>query len=215
MKLLVIIVYSNFDIEYLDNIIILNNYMKLLNIHVDYCGISNEDDFKNYESVIQFKYKMINSKRQLSKICDFITDYKSELDYDWYMKIRPDIRLLENIKFDILSMSAVNARTRLYFGPRVIKYGLSVGGKGTWEDKKDYVYNPQEIHVILDDMLFLFHNNVIQMGGFEKIYPDTSGNEHEWTQTELYNKRNIPLNVIGINLENTKYKACSGHLNMI
>jgi hypothetical protein len=188
--------------------------MKSLDIQVDYCGISNEEDFHNYEPVIQFKYKIVNSKRQLSKVCDFITDYKSELDYDWYMKIRPDIKLLENINFDILCKNAVNARTRLYFGPRKIKYGMSIGGKGPWEHKKDYVYTDKEIHNILDDMLFIFHNNVIQMGAFDKIYPETSGNENEWTQTEIFNKRNIPLYVIGINLENTKYQMLSGDLNI-
>ena len=51
-------------------------------MEVEYCGISYQDEFHNYESIISFKYKIINTKRQLSKICDFITDYKAELYYD-------------------------------------------------------------------------------------------------------------------------------------
>ena len=92
MKLLIIISSHELHINWSDNIKILNDYAKLLNIEVDYCGISNQDNFHNYEDIIKFKYKIINTKQQFSKLCDFITDYKSEMDYDWYMKIRPDMK---------------------------------------------------------------------------------------------------------------------------
>ena len=125
MKILVIICSNEMNVNNIDNIKIINEYLKKNNI-VEYCGISNNDDFSNYESVISFKYKMINHKFQLSKICDFITDYKTELQYDWYMKIRPDIKLLENINFNMLCENSINARARVYYGPKQIKYGNSL-----------------------------------------------------------------------------------------
>ncbi len=108
MKLLIIICSNELDIKWCDNIKILDDYIKQnKNIQVDYCGISSNNDFHNYESIIKFKYKIINSKKQLTKICDFITDYKSKLNYDWYIKFRPDMKLLENINFNILSKTAI------------------------------------------------------------------------------------------------------------
>jgi hypothetical protein len=213
MKLLIIIVSHEFDVKWNNNINILNNYMKILNNEVDYCGISNQDDFHNYESLISFKYKIINTKRQFSKICDFITDYEMNLDYDWYMKIRPDIKLLENINFDIMSNNAVNARARVYNGPSKIKYGMSVNGEGRWKNVGDCHYSEKEHNIILDDQLFIFHRNVVHLKGFNKIQEETPGYE-EWKQAAIFNSRNISMNVVGIYLEITKYNAFSGNINI-
>jgi hypothetical protein len=77
MKLLIIICSNELDIKWCDNIKILDDYIKEnKDIQVDYCGISSNNDFHNYESIIKFKFKIINSNKQLTKICDFITDYK-------------------------------------------------------------------------------------------------------------------------------------------
>ena len=143
-NLLIIICSHELNNIWIDNIKILDNYMKLQNINVDYCGISNQDDFDNYKDIINFKYKIINNNQQFSKICDFITDYKSELNYDWYMKIRPDIKLLENINFNVLSENAINARARVYYGPKQIKYGMSVNGEGCWNNSGDCYYDDYE-----------------------------------------------------------------------
>jgi hypothetical protein len=91
MRILVII--SSFEMykELRENIIILNNYMKKLFYTVHYAGISSSDDFKNYEDIIEFKFKMINPKKQLTKICHFIKENREQLNYDWYVKIRPEI----------------------------------------------------------------------------------------------------------------------------
>jgi hypothetical protein len=212
MKLLIIISSHELHINWSDNIKILNDYAKLLNIEVDYCGISNQDNFHNYEDIIKFKYKIINTKQQFSKLCDFITDYKSEMDYDWYMKIRPDMKLLENINLDILDKDAINARARVYHGPRRFKYGMSISGGGAWKNVHDCYYAETEHSIVLDDGFFLFHNNTVEKGAFDKI--TDIGREYEWPITEVYNNRKIPLNVIGINLENTRAKALSGHVNM-
>lgn len=213
MKLLIIICSNAFYINCCDNIKIFNDYMKLLDVEVDYCGVSSENDFHNYEHIIPFKYKIINSKHQISKICDFITDYKSVLDYDWYMKIRPEVVLLENINFDNLSENAVNARARVYHGPRKIKYGMSINGPGIWKNVGDCFYDKIEHDIILDDMLFIFHKNIVDMGAFDKFEP-FGGSDNEWKQAKLYNDRNIPLNVIGIHFKETKYGNSSGDIHM-
>jgi hypothetical protein len=214
MKLLVMISSHALSVALSDNIKILNNYVKLLDMEVDYCGISNQDDFHNYENIITFKYKIINTKFQFSKICDFITDYKSELDYDWYMKIRPDIKLLENINFDKLSKNAINSRARVYHGPAKIKYGMSVNGEGSWKYIGDCHYANRERDIILDDMIFIFHKNIIQLNAFDKVESKIGQNQNEMTQTGVFNRRKIPLNVIGIHLVLTKYNNFSGHINM-
>jgi hypothetical protein len=211
MKLLVILCSHELNVKWCDNIKILNDYMMLTNMDVNYCGISNQDDFHNYESIISFKYKIINNKQQFSKICDFISDKRSEMNYEWYMKIRPDIKLLEQIVFNELPTDSINARARMYYGPKCIRYGMSINGEGIWKNIGECSFSVNEHHIILDDQIFIFHKNVIDAGGFNRI--DFSDDiENEWRQTEIYNMRGIPLNVIGIYLELTKYNSFSGHL---
>jgi hypothetical protein len=224
MKLLIIISNHFFGKSDYDNIKCLNDYMKNNSIEIDYCGISNQNDFDIYESIIQFKYKIINTKKQLSKICDFITEYKSELDYDWYLKIRPEIKLCDNIDFNMLSENAINARARVYNGPRTIKYGMSVNGEGCWKNIGDCHYADREHNIILDDMIYIFHKNIVQKNAFEKIpiplpYNNAydieyHGCEFEWLHTDIFNQRKIPLNVIGINVCFTKNGSFSGNINM-
>lgn len=214
MKLLVIICSHECSLKWSSNIEILNDYMKTLGMDVEYCGISNQDDFSNYESIITFQYKIISTKRQFTKICDFISDKKAELDHDWYMKIRPDMKLLENINMEALSENAINARARVYNGPRNIKYGMSVNGPGKWGNIGQCKYAEIERDIILDDNLFIFHRNTILLGAFEKIDPPLGVREVEWTQTKVFTDRNIPLHVIGINLENVKHRAFSGNVRV-
>ena len=199
------------NIVNVDNIKIINDYLKKDNI-VEYCGISNSDDFSNYESVISFKYKMINHKFQLSKMCDFITEYKNDLDYDWYIKIRPDLRLLEKINFETLSDTSINARARVYNGPKKILYGMSVNGDGIWKHIGNCYYDDCEKETVLDDMMYIFHHNVILMNAFEKFEVDER--ENEWLHTNIWKSRNINLNVIGIYVENTTHKIYSGNVNI-
>lgn len=235
MKLLIILSSHIFNENWCDNIKCLNDCMKKNNgIEFDYCGISNQNDFHIYETIIQFKYKIINTKKQLSKICNFITEYKSQLDYDWYMKIRPDIKLFDIDFFNMLSENAINARARVYNGPRKIKYGMSVNGEGCWKNIGDCHYADNEYNIILDDMLYIFHKNIVQKNVFEKILTPMEYEheleliharflngiaiplepEQEWAHTCLFNKHKIQLNVIGINLCMTKYNTFSGNINM-
>ena len=233
MKVLVIISSHQINKNDFENIRVLNDFMlKTPNITFDYAGISSTDDFSNVEDIISFKYKSINSKFQFRKISDFISDNKENLDYDWYIKVRPDIKLLEAINFNNLSDIAINARTRKYRGPKRIKYGMSINGPGPYREIGDCSYEADENEIILDDQIFIFHKNVIDLGAFNKleesllenkwrgtslwsfIYKDTDFWENEWLHTTIWKMRNIPLNVIGLNVLLTKYGCYSGDLNL-
>lgn len=221
MRILVIISSHKLDKVHCNNIKILKQYLKGLD--VDYCGISNEDDFHNYEDIITFKYKIINTKKQMGKMCDFISDH--QLDYDYYMKCRPDVRLLQSIDFSKLSKDAIHARARVYFGPKKIQYGMSVNGAGIWNDIGDCYYHDIECNVVLDDMLYIFHNDIIKLGAFNKLKSEESVQtkwfhsrvirQNEWFHSHVFNERNINLNVIGINLIFTKNNTYSGDINHI
>ena len=66
--------------KYIDNIKILKDF--LIDFEVDYCAISSINDFEIYEQVIALQYKIVNTKKQFSKITDFITDTKDDLNYE-------------------------------------------------------------------------------------------------------------------------------------
>ncbi len=216
MKILIIIAGNFFGKEHIENIQILDNYMKQ-NGTIEYCGISSNDDFSVFEDTIQFKYKIINGKLQLSKICDFISEYKEILDHDWYMKIRPDIKLLDNISFDLLSENAINSRARIYYGPKRIKYGNALNGEGPWKYINDCVYRDIEEDIHPDDMLYIFHKNIMKTCAFDTlpIRPIINRrDEHETFHKNVFTSRGIKMNVIGINLCNTTHGTYSGDVNM-
>ena len=220
MKVLVLLCSHEMNSRWAENIIILNNYFQEQKIHVDYCGISNQNDFHHYEQIISFAYKVINPKFQLSKVCDFFAEHKIKLNstYTWFVKIRPDVKLLEPIPFEACSESAVNARARSYYGPLQIKFGMSVNGVGRFKDIGDCSIEDTEHDVILDDMFFVLHHSIIERTEFGSADQFTylDGNtlkQCEHIHCEYWAKQNIPLNVIGIHVENTKYNVFSGNLN--
>lgn len=208
MRILVIISSHKLDKAHRSNIVILRDYFK----GADYCGISNEDDFHNYEDIITFKYKIINPKKQLSKICDFISDHSPH--YRYFVKCRPDVKLLEPIDFQKINKNAINARARVYYGPRIIQYGMSVNGAGIWDNIGECYYFDKEYHVVLDDMLYIFHKKVVKRGAFKKLVYEEE-KQNEWLHTRVFLHRDIPLNVIGINLIFTKNDTYSGDINYI
>ena len=213
MKILVIICAHDICPDFSSNLTILNDYLKTIKncTQIDYCGICNH--FDNYNDVVSLKYKIINHKKQFCKICDFISENRTQLNYDWFIKIRPDTKLLQPINFlDVVSDKAINARARVYYGPKRIKYGMSINGEGRWKNVGDCFFDADEKDVILDDAMFIFHRNVVDLGAFDKVEPVI--HEDEWRHTSVWKERNINLNVIGINLVNIKYDVFSGDVNM-
>jgi len=161
MKILVIFISHKMSLDFTEQVIIFDKYMKELPHTIEYAGISSFDDFHNYESIINFKYKMINPKRQITKLSDFLTTYKTNFDYDLFIKVRPEVKLLEQLNLNNLVINAINARAREYVGPRSIPYGITVGGEGNFKSTNGYMFDLNEKHIIIDDILFIFDKHVV------------------------------------------------------
>jgi hypothetical protein len=203
MKVLVIIISHEMNSSFLSNITILDKFMKDSGNTVDYAGISSTNDFGNFEGILEFKYKFICQDKQLTKLCKFITNFRNFLDYDWYLKTRPEIKLLDQIDFSQLDSTAMNARARNYKGPRYIKFGSSVPSNFPAHMS---IYSPVEEIVILDDQIYMFHNTLISKGCFDKVpMIENMFLENEWYHTEYWKSQNIPLKVVGIHVVFNKY----------
>jgi hypothetical protein len=214
INVLVIISSHEFNVKDINNIKILNNYLiNTPNITVDYCGITHNIEYFNiFNNIINFKYKIINNKPQLSKMCDFISDYKNEFNYNYFIKFRPDLTLLEPINFNNIDVNSICARAREYKGPQKIKYGLQ-------GDPINYLYLGEtysdiEQLITIDDQLYIFTNNIVNMGAFNKLTnEENKERENEWFHTKIFNERKIPLKIIGINVFFTKHNTYSANLN--
>ena len=186
------------------NIKVLSDYIKYLSrdYKVDLAGISNTDDFDNYSEYLRFDYKYISNKKQLSKICDFITGKKEYMNYNWYIKIRPDILILDFNTFNPKNCDkdSINARAREYEGPRKGKYMCSVGGDGTHKNVKGCNNTNIKEKIVLDDQVYMFHKNIIDKGGFDSINNDEE-RQDEWFHTKIWSERRIHLNVIPLNMK--------------
>ena len=101
-SILIILSSDKMNPIHIPNIRRLADYVSHLSkiYNVDIAVISSSDDFNNYANYLDFKYRYINNKKQLSKICDFISEHKNELQYDWYIKIRPEMELLDFTTID-------------------------------------------------------------------------------------------------------------------
>jgi hypothetical protein len=204
---LIMIVSDNMNIIYKKNIMtVVTNIiepLKIDNIHCEIAIISSHNDINNYNDCFDnIAYKVINPKFQLSKVCDFLSTCKKS--YDWYIKYRPDIELVETItltKLNSLCKNSVNARVREYIGNKKILYGSSLGG--VWLDIKNTIYGvhyaPEEKHIILDNAIYIFNNNIVKCGGFKPIDNEyINGTEYFFTNTLI--TQNIKLNPCGIHI---------------
>ena len=212
------------DMNYILNIRMLDTYIKELStrytVHV--ACISGQDDFHIFEDIIPFTYKVISTKMQLDKVCDFISGCPP---YDWYVKLRSEVKLLDQLDFDSYPKDSINARARVYTGPLSIKHASSAG--------QGYLHYVHAIHqseeleeFILDDAIYIFHKTVVENGGFAPIteeergrrdwYFTSPGKQHEWFHTAVWKSRKIPLNLIGINMDFThnNREALSTHVNV-
>ena len=186
--------------------------------------ISAQDDFHVFDDIMPFTYKFVSTKMQLDKVCDFISG--CGVSYDWYVKIRSEVQLLEQLDFDSYPKDSINARARVYTGPLSIKHASSVGGKGYLDYIHAIHYSPQLEELILDDAIYIFHKTVVEKGGFAPIteeergrrewYITSPGKQHEWFHTGVWTSRKIPLNLIGIHMDFTHShkQALSANVNV-
>lgn len=159
MKILIMIISHNIDRDNLKNI-----YDKIINplkeddieIHLSTC-ISGD------RNVILDKvdYNFKHSGHQLSKVCYIVNHL--EKDYDYYIKIRPEITLFTTIdkKFLMnLSKNQINSRCRSYEGPSInLKHGFSC--QKSCVRSSDLIYNKTNTIICPDDQLYIFHKNII------------------------------------------------------
>jgi hypothetical protein len=203
------------DEVYIKNIITLKEFMKNDNNSIDYAGISSYDDFQKYESIIPFKYKVVDNNLQLTKVCNFINNNKETLDYDWYIKYRPELKLLHKINFQELCSNSINCRAWSYKGPKKILFGTST----------DYTYSSiseEEGEIVVDDQLYIFNNNIIEMDSFNKDkfidtikYRDNLKTENESTHTLFWKSKNVKINIISLDMIFTRTNYRSGHINIM
>ena len=217
MKVLVLIVSNQMDIRYLENINTLKEFMENDNNSIDYAGISSYNDFENYESIIPFKYKIVDNNLQLTKVCNFIKNNKETLDYDWYIKYRPELKLLDKIKFEQLCANSINCRVFSYKGPKKILF------ESSWEEhNRISEYNEILEEIVVDDQLYIFHNNLINNNGFNKdnfidtiIYEPNKKTENESTHTLFWKHHNNKINIISQDIIFSRSNRRSGHINIM
>jgi len=211
-KILFMLTGAMMDTRYVVNIHILNDYIKKLSTRyiVDVACISGKDDFEVFEDILPFKYKVINTRKQLDKICDFVSSCTES--YDWYVKIRAEVKLLEQLDFDSFCPNSINARARVYNGPLQIKHGAAVGGDGYLDYVHAFHYSPELKEIILDEMLFIFHRNLVEKGKFAPITDEErdtkewyigSPGQHEWFHTGVWKHRQIPFNLTSLYVDFT------------
>jgi hypothetical protein len=169
---------------------------------VDVGGIFSE--FTNEMAVIKkdsLKYFIISPEQQLAKLKIFM-DTIDVSEYDWFIKIRPDLSCRAAVTLKLLDLKPghMNARARLYEGPSIhIPYGYSVNTK---------VYPPlpksaELRQLILDDMFLFFDKEValkikhrIALNLLQKKERHT-----EWFHSEIYKSAGIGSNIIGLNVK--------------
>ena len=202
-SILIILASNDMNPEFIPQIKELARYVEHLSKKyiVDVACVSSKDDFENYSDYIKFKYTYINTNRQLSKVCSFITDNKDTLQYDWFLKTRPEIVFadFETINYGTLPNDSISARARVYFGPYRNEHACSVGGVGDYQHIKGCFYRDRLETIVLDDIVYVFHRNIIDRGGFTKLISD-GAKEDEYFHSSTWISRNIKLNVIGINV---------------
>ena len=215
-SILIIISTNEMYPEFKPQTVTLQKYIehlsKTYNVHL--AGISSKDDFSNYEDTLVFKYKYINPKLQMAKMCDFITENKDTLNYDWFLRTRPGEELLDFdcINFESLPKDAVSARAREYAGPFTGKYSCSVGGEGSFKNIKACIYKPTLEKIVLNSDLYAFHKSVIDKGGFSKLTKEEESwgtqynktTQSEWFFSHTLSSRGIKLNILDINTKFTR-----------
>lgn len=145
---------------------LINNFIKE-EVEIDICLINSnkEDELNNYDDIlknIKYKFNSKNSK-QYEKIVNVINIINVNL-YDWFIKIRPDLELLEDINLDkikICDKNKINSRVRWYIGEHTnVKNGtsLKIDEDCCWTNS--YIYDNNINYIVPDDQIYFFHKTI-------------------------------------------------------
>ena len=191
--------------------------------NVDVAVVTSIPYDKDYDSILgNIKYRYLSEKFQFSKICEFFSSGLIDKKYDWYIKLRPDLIINEkftNNLFEKCCKNSINARVRKYIGPEItIQYGVEGETKA-----RDIFYWPKLSRIHLDDVIYIFHNNVVENGGFSLVtkqeelinmWPTSSnGRECESYHSAAWVTRGFKLNPISLDV--TFRNRISNNLNVV
>ena len=210
MKILIIFVSHKMDDIYSESVETIKN--KLIEPlqkknQVDLCCISSYGD-NCYENILgKMSFNIICKERQFTKMIElfkYIEENNIE-DYDWYIKIRPDLYINEIINENKLlecNKNAINARIRFYLGPEInlpkgTSFKMDVGWNHSWQ------YSDNFKTIVPDDQIIIFHNNIAKKA-FSKITNDEIKNKtiiidskpfspprNDWFFRKIYTGMNI------------------------
>lgn len=157
MKVLLMIVSHNITDNNLPNIYDkIINPLKTDNIEVDIATcISGSNNIISNDVNYNFKFDGF----QLGKVCYIVNNLNNE--YDYYIKLRPEIKLKTIINQDFLlelSKTKINSRCRQYIGPSInLKFGMSCNPRDIRTG--DIQFNDKTI-INPDDQMYIFHKNI-------------------------------------------------------
>lgn len=210
---------------------------------VDLCSVLSETNYDmSYKSILgNFKYEFICTDPQLRKVCYIFEKIKYD-DYDWYIKVRPEIYLLEKItnkNFEFFSKEKINSRCRCYEGEKInLSNGLSIPYSSKWIN-----YNSKFTIINPDDQMYFFHKNIaglafapLSLDSYldyvenlkiqinkpfwmeswmlsDNYFINNKDNEREGHHKFIWNNRNIFINPISLNLQMTSLRSGNLILN--
>ena len=169
MKVLLMIISHNITNNNLQNIYDkIINPLKTNNIEVDLATcISGSNNIISNEVKYNFKFDGF----QLAKVC-FVVNKFDDDEYDYYIKIRPEIKLTTIINQTFLlelSKTKINSRCRQYAGPSIdLKFGMSCQRNLIREG--EILYNDKVV-ICPDDQMYIFHKSIKK--AFSPIANDT------------------------------------------
>lgn len=175
MRILIIFVSHKMDDIFIQSVeSIKNKLIKPLKEknHLDLCCISSHGD-NCYENILgKMLFNITCKERQFTKMIEvfkYIEEHNID-DYDWYIKIRPDLYINEIIdtnKLNTCNKDAINARVRFYLGPEInLHYATSYKVDSVWNHS--WQYRDDFTTIVPDDQFVVFHNNIAKRA-FSKI----------------------------------------------
>ena len=169
MKILLILSTHEMNMTFIDSVkTIKSNIIDSLTEDgntVDIFCVSSNNDHDNYKEILgDIKFKITCIERQFLKIVQVFKylDNNNIEDYDWYIKVRPDVTVNEKInnqKMDTFNKNAINTRVRFYLGPEInVPFGASFVVNEYWEH--GWSYSETINNITPDDEIYFFHSSI-------------------------------------------------------
>ena len=195
---------------------------------LDIATVTSNKYNDNFENILgKAKYKITCEKPVMSKLCKLFETINYD-DYNWYIKIRPELTLMENIDLNTIKKcckNSVNGRVRHYFGPYInIKNAVSIPNHQIiscqnsdinikdW-NRNDFKYK-KDVSLAPCSLIYIFSNLVAKKiididvkklegenipKGIKNHLIGEINSQHEGFHGAYYKYSNINYNIIGLN----------------